>query len=325
MATTPSAQADEIRAARLTDQFQRAARQQGMSYWRRSWHRFLRNRLATGALVVTFVLVLISAGAPLIQRFVTHHSYEQQSLLNTFKPPFTPGYILGTDELGRDVLTRLVYGGRVSLSIAFLAAGVALTLGTLLGSLAGYYGKWVDSLIMRAVDVLLSIPGLFVLILISTLINNSTVLSRYITGQWGWLTLAIVIASLGWAGISRLIRGQVLATKSQDYIEAARVIGATDRRIITRHILPNVIPVMIIWVTLAIPGLILTEAALSYLGFGVQVPTPSWGNMLSGAQQYLYQSVTLIVLPGFMIYITVLAINLLGNGLRDALDPRLSD
>jgi peptide/nickel transport system permease protein len=295
------------------------------SYWSRSWRRFRRNRLAMFSLAVTLLLIAISFGAPLIERYVTGVSYEQQSLLNTFKPPFTPGHILGTDELGRDVLTRLVYGGRVSLSIALIAAGVALTLGTLLGAIAGYYGGWLDSVIMRFVDVLLSIPALFLLILVSTLINNSKVLSAAVRGELGWITLAVVIASIGWTGISRLVRGEVIALKARDFVLAARVVGVDDRRIILRHILPNVVPIMIIWVTLTIPGLILTEAALSYLGFGVQIPTPSWGNMLSRSQQYLYQSVSLIVIPGAMIYLTVLMINLLGNGLRDALDPRLTD
>jgi peptide/nickel transport system permease protein len=282
-------------------------------YVHQSWLRFKRNRTAMGALVVTILILMFSFGAPLISMFVTGKGYQEQSLLDQLHPPFTEGYILGSDNLGRDVLTRLAYGGRVSTTVAFTAMFGALAIGGVLGSIAGYYGRWVDSLIMRFVDVLLSIPSLFLLVFIGSIFTMSPI------------GLALVIAIVGWLGLARLIRGEVMSIKNRDYVEAAKVVGASDSRIIARHIFPNIIPLVIVWATLAVPVLIIVEASLSYLGLGVQTPVPSWGNMLRDAQRFINHQWTLVFIPGAMIYITVLAINLLGNGLRDALDPRLAD
>ncbi len=291
----------------------RVARRQPEGYLRQSWRRFQHNKIAVAALVVTILILLFSFGAPLISHFITHKSMSQQFLLARFKPPLSPGYPLGADNLGRDVLTRLAYGGRVSMMVAIGATLSAFLIGGTLGSIAGYYGKWVDSIIMRFVDIMLSIPALFLLIFINTLFSV------------GAVVLALVIASVSWMGLSRLIRGEVMSLRTRDYVEAARVVGATDARIIARHMFPNVIPLVIVWSTLAVPVFIIVEASLSYLGLGVQVPTPSWGNMLTDAQSYMTHSWTLAVIPGLMIFFTVLSINLLGNGLRDALDPRLSE
>jgi peptide/nickel transport system permease protein len=291
----------------------RAGRRAPEGYLRQSWRRFRRNRVATFALGVTILILLFSFGAPLISKFITHKTLGEQVLLDRFKPPFSPGYILGADNLGRDVLTRLAYGGRVSMTVAILAMLSAFVIGGSLGSIAGYYGRWIDSVIMRFVDVMLSIPALFLLIFINTLFSV------------GATMLALVIASVSWMGLARLVRGEVMSLRARDYVEAARVVGASDRRIIMRHMFPNVIPLVIVWSTLVIPVFIIVEASLSYLGLGVQVPTPSWGNMLTDAQSFMAHSWTLAVIPGLMIFITVLSINLLGNGLRDALDPRLAD
>ncbi|HEY8602117.1 MAG TPA: ABC transporter permease [Thermomicrobiales bacterium] len=319
------------------------ARTKSPSYALRAWRRFKRNRLSLVSMVIFLIMILFSYGAPLISKYVTKTGFGDQNLQATFAPAgktisaiqiggpnsgktVTTKYILGADELGRDVLTRLAYGGRISLTVSFLTLAIALTVGLLIGALAGYYGGWVDTILMRLVDVFISIPGLFVLILVSTTINNNKLItgtSFYRTS--GWLVLPFVIAILSWTGISRLIRGEFLSLKSRDYVEAARVLGSTDGRIIVRHILPNVVPIIIVWATLAIPGLILTEAALSYLSFGVQIPTPSWGNMLTNSTQYFSRSPGLVVLPGALIFITTMAVNLMGNGLRDALDPRLND
>ncbi len=282
-------------------------------YIHQSWLRFRRNKTAMGALVVTILILLFSFGAPLLSTFVTGKGYQEQSLLDQLHPPFTEGYFLGSDNLGRDVLTRLAYGGRVSTTVAFSAMFGALVIGGVLGSIAGYYGRWIDSVIMRFVDVLLSVPSLFLLVFIGSIFTMSP------------LGLALVIAIVGWLGLARLIRGEVMSIKQRDYVEAAKVVGASDSRIISRHIFPNVIPLVIVWATLAVPVLIIVEASLSYLGLGVQPPVPSWGNMLRDAQRFITHQWTLVFIPGAMIYITVLAINLLGNGLRDALDPRLSD
>lgn len=323
---------------------ERAAVKKSPSYAQRAWRRFRRNRLSLAAMVVFALIILFSYGAPLISRFVTKQDYAAQNLTATccVRPgetatqtiiggpngidTVTNKHWLGADELGRDVLTRLAYGGRISLTVAFLALTVALTIGLLIGALSGFYGGWIDNVLMRLVDVIIAIPGLFILILISSMVNNNRVItSSPLFRSAGWLVLPFVIAALGWTGISRLIRGEFLSIKGRDYVEAARVLGASDGRIIFRHILPNVVPIIIVWATLAVPGLILTEAALSYLGFGVQIPTPSWGNMLSNAQEYFTRAPFLVVLPGLMIYVTVMAVNLMGNGLRDALDPRLND
>lgn len=274
------------------------------------WRRFRQDYVALGALSIVILLVMIALGAPLVSMYVTHVSPDKQNLLRSLRPASTQ-YLLGTDELGRDVLTRLVYGARVSLGVSALTVAIALTLGTFLGAVAGYYGGATDTLIMRFVDMLQSIPSLFLLILISVVFNV------------GPLSLALVIASLSWTGISRLVRGEVLSLRERDFVTAARALGTRDITIILRHIVPNVVPTIIVWATLAVGNVILVEAALSYLGLGVQPPTPSWGNMLSNAQQYFFRSVTLVIYPGVAIFVTVLAINIVGNALRDALDPRL--
>ncbi|MFN8483745.1 MAG: ABC transporter permease [Anaerolineae bacterium] len=282
-------------------------------FWARGMRRFRRNKIGMAATVVFILLVLMAIGADVISANVTHKKYSDQSLLNAFKPPLSPGYILGADELGRDVFTRIVYGARVSLSVAGLTVLIALTIGTLLGLLAGFYGGVTDNVLMRFVDIVIALPGLFILILIATFFSPNVVV------------LSIVIASLSWTGISRLVRGEVMSVKGRDYVDAARAVGASNTRILWRHVLPNVINVMIVWASLTVGAIILTEAALSYLSFGIQPPVPSWGNMLSNSQQYIYRSVSLVIIPGFFIFITVLAVNLMGNGLRDALDPRAKD
>ena len=282
-------------------------------FWARGMRRFRRNKIAMVSAAIFILLVFMAVGADFISANVTHKKYSDQSLINAFKPPLSPGYILGSDELGRDVLTRIVYGARVSLSVAALTVLIALTIGTLIGLLAGYYGGTVDNVLMRFVDIIIALPGLFILILIATFFSPNVVV------------LSIVIAVLSWTGISRLVRGEVMSVKGRDYVDAARAVGASNTRILWRHVLPNIINVMIVWASLTVGGIILTEAALSYLSFGIQPPVPSWGNMLSNSQQYIYRSVSLVIIPGFFIFMTVLAVNLMGNGLRDALDPRSKD
>lgn len=281
-------------------------------FYTRAWQRFRKNHVAVAGLVITIAIILFVVLAGVISTHITGYDYARGDLRNKLRGPFTEDHILGTDPNGRDLLTRAAYGGRISLRVAGLAAITILVIGGAVGSVAGYFGGWIDSILMRLVDILLSLPGLAILLLVSTI---------YTPGPDG---LAIVIALISWTGIARLIRGEVLSLRNRDYIDAARVIGVSDGRIILRHIMPNVIPIIVVWISLAIPGLILTEAALSFLGFGVQIPTPSWGNMLEVASGFYTQSWWNVFLPGFLIYITVLAINLVGIGLRDALDPRLN-
>jgi peptide/nickel transport system permease protein len=263
-------------------------------------------------LVLTAAIILFVVAADFISAS-TGFNFWRGELGDQFLAPMTKGHLLGTDTNGRDVLVRLAFGGRVSLLVAVLAGVGTLLIGGGVGAVAGFFGGWIDGVLMRLVDVLLSIPGLPLLLLISVLYKP------------GVVGLAVVIALLSWPGVARIIRGEVLARRHADYVDAARVAGANDGTIIFRHIVPNVVPLAVVWISLAIPSLILVEATLSFLGFGVRVPVPSWGNMLEGATEYYSRSWSNVFFPGFAIWLTVLAINLIGNGLRDALDPRLSD
>ncbi len=308
--STPSSHAQPVTGKstqRLTDLGKRR------TYLGMAWRRFRHNKLAMLGMAVLLLMVLIALSAGLLSQYVTGHSLSEINLVNAYKPIGEDGHLLGTDDVGRDVATRLAYGARVSLGVAGLAVLGAMTIGVTVGLLAGYYGGWVDGVLMRFVDIMLSIPTLFLLLLVATLFSMGPVL------------LAGLIAGVAWVTLSRLIRGEVISAKNRDYVDAARVVGSTNRRIIFRHILPNVAPVVIVWASLSVPALILTEASLSFLGLGIQPPDPSWGNMLSNAQRVWSRSTSLVVLPGLAIYITVFAINLMGNGLRDALDPRLTD
>ncbi len=309
LAGIAEARSERTRAAMFAQE-ERALRKPQSNY-ARAWRRFRGNKMAIAGLTIATLLVLMALFAPLISKYITHVSPSKQSLVHQFEPA-SKAHWFGTDEYGRDVLTRIAYGARVSLGVAFTAVIAAIFLGTLVGASAGYYGRWVETVLMRFVDVMLSIPGIVLLVLISALF------------QVGPLQLALIIAALGWFGLSRLLRSEILSIKRREYVEAARVIGAPDRVIIRRHILPNVTHLIIVFATGAIPAFILTEAALSFLGLGIQPPTPSWGNMLTNATQYIYKSKGLVFIPGFFISITVLSLIVVGYALRDALDPRLS-
>jgi peptide/nickel transport system permease protein len=277
------------------------------------WRGFRRDRLALVGLVVVLVMVALTLGAGLISEHVTGYTTYEQDLTARFAPIGGEGHLLGTDDIGRDTATRLLYGARVSLGVAGLSIAVALVIGLGIGIVAGYFGTWVDGLLMRLVDVMLSVPTLFLLLLVGSM------------WRMGPLSLALVIAAVSWATLARLVRGEVLSLTQRDYVQAAVVMGASHRRVMLRHILPNVAPVVIVWASLTIPILILAEASLSYLGLGIQLPQPSLGNMLSNSQRVWSHSAALVFLPGLTIYLTVFAINLVGNGLRDALDPRLAE
>lgn len=284
------------------------------SYWRSVIRRFRRHRMATIGLTVLTFIILFSIFVPIISPY----RMDQISLEDRFTEPCRK-YLLGTDELGRDVLTRLAYGGRVSLFVAVVAAITSLTLGATIGSLAGFFGGWVDNLLMRLVDILLSIPTFPLLMLLAMYFGGSL---------WN---LILIISVLGWMSESRLVRGYFLSLRETEFVEAAFAIGASSRRIIWRHIMPNAMAVLIVSVTLSVGGIILYEAALSYLGLGIAPPTPSWGNMLQRSMEYILGAPTktggpvwwLTFFPGAMIFLTALSVNFMGDGLRDALDPRL--
>lgn len=277
----------------------------------RAWRRFKRNRVAVISLFVLIGIIVFALSAGLISTYITGFSYEENHLDLARSQPGENGFILGSDANGRDVLTRLAYGGRVSLIFATMAALVTLVIGSTVGLVAGFAGRWTDSLLMRFADVLLSIPSISILVLVSSIYRP------------GYFMLALVFSLLLWPGVSRIVRGETIALRNQPFIDAARVCGATNKRLVSRHILPNVMPIMLIWASQVIPAFIITEAALSFLGLGVQPPRPSWGNMLLEAQNYYMTNWTNVFLPGMMIFLTALSINLIGNGLRDALDPRM--
>lgn len=280
------------------------------SYWSESLLRLRANRFAVMCGAVIVFLAALALLAPLIARHITHYTYSAQDLGALFQPPGRAHW-LGTDELGRDTFTRLVYGSRVSLTVGLLTVALSLLAGGTVGLLSGFYGRAVDSLLMRLVDMLLSIPSIFLFILLSVLLRPNAV------------TLSFIIALVGWGNVARLVRAETLSVSAREFMLATRAIGARDLRLVIRHLLPNVLPVMLVAASLAVGQIILIEAALSYLGLGIQPPTPSWGNMLSNAPQYFYHSPWLPVFPGLCIFVTVLCANIVGNAVRDAFDPRL--
>jgi len=270
------------------------------------WPRLARNRFAViGGAVVVFMLV-ISLTAPLIVPFGPN----EINAWDVLNPPSLKHWF-GTDDLGRDVLSRVIYGARISLLVGFVAAGIAVLIGTVVGLLAGFYGGWIDNLLMRVVDIMFCFPAFFLILAVITFLSPSI-----------WYIM-IIIGLTGWMGVARMVRAEVLSIREMDYIMAARCIGCSDKRVIFRHILPNAVSPALVAATLGIAGAILTESALSFLGIGVQPPTPSWGNILTSGKDYIEFAWWLSLFPGLAILVTVLAYNLLGEGVRDALDPRV--
>jgi peptide/nickel transport system permease protein len=282
----------------------------GESYLQGAWRRLRRDRFSMAALVLFALIGLISLAAPLISAHVFHADPNRGRLTQKFQSP-SRAHWLGTDDFGRDVAARLVHAGRVSLSIGFGATAISLAIGVTLGLLAAYYGRGVDDAVNAVIQVLNNVPGLFLLIMISVLFHPGV----------GGLTL--IFGILGWTGIARLVRFRVLAERRRDYVDAANAIGTHPVRIMFRHILPNVSSILLVLAGTEIFSVILAEASISYLGFGVQIPTASWGNMLSKSFDYFDQAPWLVVAPGVMVVLTVTCLYQLTDGLRDALDPRL--
>lgn len=282
----------------------------GRSQWVVAWRRFRRHRQALGGLVLMLALALAALLTPYLAPFDPDAIGD--IVATRYLPPSLT-HPMGTDEFGRDVFSRVLYGARISLSIGFLAVAIAITLGTLLGAMAGYAGGWADALTMRFVDLLLSFPRLVLLIAVVAIFNPSIAL------------VTLVLGLTGWMGTSRIVRGQVLAVRELEYVQAARALGYRAGRIIGRHILPNVLTPVIVAATLGIGNTILAEAALSFLGLGVPPPTASWGGMVSEGRDAILDAWWITAFPGLAIVFTVMAFNLVGDGLRDALDPRLSE
>ena len=295
------------------EQPERAYRNIQESMTMRIIRRFLRHRLAVSGLIV---LILLIAGALLAPNY--RYDPEKINLRARLEPPSLE-HLMGTDDLGRDMLARVLYGGRVSLTVGLLATSLSLVLGTLVGLLAGFYGRWIDSLLMRGTDMFLSFPSLFVLIMLGAMLRD-TELAAF---RGGLFVIVAAIALLSWMTTARLVRATVLSLKESGYVEAAIAAGSTNRRLVMVHILPNALGPIIVQGALQTAYSILTESGLSYLGFGIQPPTPTWGNMLNGAQTYMTRNPWLAIFPGLMIFITVLSVNFIGDGLRDAFDPRV--
>jgi peptide/nickel transport system permease protein len=276
--------------------------------WELAFRRFLRHRIGVVSTVVLLGIIGIIVLGPMT--FITEDHAFRPDALSINHPP-SAQHIFGTDEVGRDILSRIIFGGRISLLVGLLAMLVAITLGTLLGSTAGYFGGSIDSIIMRMTDVMLSIPGIFLIIALSVFLGPSV------------QTLVLAIGFLNWMSVARVVRALFLSLKEQDFVLAARCLGIPDAKIMWGHMLPNAMAPVVVAATLTVGSAILTETAVSYLGMGIQPPTPSWGNMLKNAQDLIWTAPWVAVFPGAMIFFTTLCINFMGDALRDALDPRM--
>ena len=271
-----------------------------------TWQRFRRNRLALVGLVVVALLAVAAAGAP----WLAPADPAKQSLIEKRARP-SEKFLLGADEFGRDILSRIIYGSRVALLVGLLSVAIALGLGLALGCLAGFAGGWLDVVIMRGVEILLAFPYLLLAIAVVSALGPGVLNTTIAVGIWGTPT------------VTRLVRGAVLAARDSEYVRAAQALGATPARVLTRHVLRNILPTVIVYSTLFMANAILVEAALSFLGLGVPPPTPSWGLMVSSGRDFLLVAPHIATIPGLAIMVAVLGFNLLGDGLRDALDPRL--
>ncbi len=274
--------------------------------WHDAWARLRRNRFAVAGGIVVILLALLAVAAPLVAPYDPiaqdyDHLLQGPSLQHVF----------GTDNFGRDIFSRIIYGGRISLSVGSLGTLLGLTIGIVIGLVAGYYGGWVDSLAMRLLDILLAFPGLLLAIAIVAVLGVGT------------QNVIIAIGIFSVPGFARVLRGSILSLKQQDFVMAARASGATDRRLMFTHLLPNAVAPVLVIATLRLGTAILTAASLSFLGLGIRPPSPEWGAMLSDGRQYIQLAPHVTVFPGLAILTIMLALNLLGDGLRDALDPKL--
>jgi len=276
------------------------------------WKRFKRHRLALISAAVLFLLAVLVFAAPL-----SPYTSTEQDPVNKFADPSAEHWF-GTDELGRDVFTRILYGGQVSLAVGIFSTMISLFIGIVVGALSGYYGGWIDNVLMRITDTFLIMPVVFVLILFSALLRELPALADFRSSVW---LVIIAISTFAWMWPARIARGLFLVLREREFVSASRALGANDFRLIFIRILPNSIGPLLVSATLQMAYAIITESGLSYLGFGVQPPTPSWGNILESAQIHVYRAPWLAVFPGLMIFIAVIAINFIGDGLRDAFDP----
>ena len=275
------------------------------SLWAETIRQLRRNVAAMIGITILVILALVAIFAPQI----APHDPIKLDLINPLKPPLSPGHILGTDDLGRDVLSRLIYGSRASLVVGFIVVAIAGTVGVTLGAISGYFGGTIDMVIMRIVDVLFAFPFLILALAFVAILGPSLV------------NMMLVLGMVSWIAYARLVRSVVLSLREMTFVEAARSVGASDMRILFQHILPNVVGIVVVQATFGVAQAILAAAALSFLGFGMQPPAAEWGNMLTKMRDYMRTSPVLVIAPGMMIMITVLSLNFVGDALRDALDP----
>jgi len=273
----------------------------------KTWlHRFFRNPLALAGGFLVLFLAVVALAAP----WIATHPPQKQDVIHRLEPP-SRAHWLGTDDLGRDVFSRIVYGARISLAVGVLAVAIAVSIGTVLGLLAGYQGRWMDAVIMRVVDILLCFPTIFLILMVIAFLEPNI------------LNVMAVIGLTSWMGLTRLVRAEALGLRERDFMLAAKGLALPLHRILMVHLLPNVVAPILVTATLGVGGAILIESALSFLGLGVQPPTASWGNMLTAGKDYIHIAWWLSVFPGLAILLTVLSFNVLGEGLRDVLDPRM--
>ena len=281
--------------------------EQGSSLWRDAWHRLAKNKIAVFGGTVLIVLGIACIVGP----WLSPYGYEDNNLNNTFSPP-TWAHWLGTDQLGRDLLVRLLVGGRISIGVGLCATAVALTIGVVYGAVAGFFGGKIDSLMMRIVDIMYALPFTIFVILLMVFFGREI-----------WL-LFLAIGAVEWLTMARIVRGQIMTLKRMEFIEAARSLGLGKRRIIFRHMIPNVLGPIIVYTTLTIPAVMLLEAFLSFLGLGVQPPLSSWGVLIKDGAEKMEEYPWLLIFPGTVFSLTLFSLNFLGDGLRDALDVRSS-
>lgn len=268
--------------------------------------RFSQNKLSVLSAITILLLITVSILAP----FLSPYDPTSIDVHNVLSPP-DKKHLLGTDELGRDLLSRIIWGSRVSLKVGFVAVGIAILIGIIIGALAGFYGGWTDAILMRFVDIMLAFPTFFLILAVISILEQNI------------FTIMVVIGLTSWMDVARLVRAEFLSLKEKDFVGAARAVGASDKRLIFTHILPNALSPVFVAATFGVAGAILIESGLSFLGLGVQPPDPSWGNILTAGKDNIEVAWWLSFFPGFAILITVLSYNLVGEGLRDALDPRL--
>lgn len=273
---------------------------------RRGLRRFVRQRLSLVGIVIILLLALSATAGPALGPY----SDLAIDIRHRFAPPFSGPHTLGTDQIGRDLLARLEAAGRVSLTVGFAAMILSTLIGTVIGLLAGYYGRWVGSLLMRIVDAMLCFPSIFLLLALAAFVPPTL------------LSITLIIAATGWMEVARLVEAQIRSLRDRDFATAALVLGASDRMIMFRELVPNAIAPIVVAATLSVARAILLESYISFLGYGIQPPVPSWGNMLNNAQDYLTSAPWLAIFPGLAITLAVTGFNFLGDGLRDALDPR---